>query len=437
MKTKIFFIFAIGLWLINIQPVFGQTLLEDTEGNKNGSQGPGVTITGNSANGSLGLESNFRLKKEGKEMLILGFGISGKATNGIAPILKKGKILPGAKFSFNLGYSFNAKEIFKTVRKLKEDYQKVKIQEKELIKMAPFTRLERSAIETLKQIIPVESTDQSAEAASKKKRTVKKNLRSLKTRYQNKIEEIENKFYETDKDITREAGLQSLEEFKKAIKDYYSEIEHFVQNKDSTPDSKLFNLSVFYEMAKLKFFSPDLPLDQQVSEDTFQGLGMAVSYSHYFSNSKILFSVGFNMKRDNNLSSLSQVNITDTTAIGGMDNTERTISEGITAYQGALETFVTKSFYVSSYRKIFPDLALTTYAKYSFNKLQKPIVLGVGLFVLKQETTFIPKVGFVGEYVRDLRKGASNENFLKSIKISLLVSLPIKIPRLKLPFLED
>ena len=114
MKYINVFIISVLCFGFGVQPLFTQTNGEDTKGNPFTFPHPGGQLTINLANNTIKIENLFRFK----DSWLLGFGVSGKATNGISPIFSSGEISPGVKFNFNIGYSLGARKIIKKINEL-------------------------------------------------------------------------------------------------------------------------------------------------------------------------------------------------------------------------------------------------------------------------------------------------------------------------------
>ena len=202
--------------------------------------------------------------------------------------------------------------------------------------------------------------------------------------------------------------------------------------KEIPRDLDVFNLSTYYEVSKFNFFSSDLPFDQQITEETFKGIGLQLSYSHYFNAFRTLFTIGAGIKHDNDAYTLDPINIKeDVTSINDTGDITRAIEKEIKALKGKMETFTNKSVYFSGYCKPFSEypLGLAAYANFNFNRLRHPLILGFGAFAVNKDNSFKPIAGIVVEYEQDLKNQV--EKTPKGLKINLIISLPFFTPSIK------
>lgn len=247
-------------------------------------------------------------------------------------------------------------------------------------------------------------------------------------------------FGEEDCSLGRTFNIVNVEKeinsFKEQLRAYISNLTNTLIGKEIPRDLDVLNLSTYYEVSKFKLFSPDLLFEQQITEETFKGVGIQISYSHYVNAFRTLFTIGAGIKRDNNADKLKLVNITDDiTFTNDTGDITRTMKKEITALKGTLETFTNKSVYFSSYCKPLSKypLSLAAYANFNFNRLMHPLILGFGAFAVNKGNSFKPIAGIIIEYEKDLKNHAEKIPFEKRLKINLVVSLPFFTPSIKYP----
>lgn len=114
--TIIFIIIGAVCFGFGVQTLFSQANGEDSKGNPFTFSHPGGQFTINLNNNTIKIESLFRFKNN----WLLGFGISGKAENGVSSLFSTGEISPGAKFNLNIGFSLGADKIIKKINDLHE-----------------------------------------------------------------------------------------------------------------------------------------------------------------------------------------------------------------------------------------------------------------------------------------------------------------------------
>lgn len=452
-KMKYFNVFIISVvcFGFGVQSLFTQTNGEDTKGNPFIFPHPGGQLTINIANNTIKIENLFRFK----DNWLLGFGVSGKATNGISPIFSSGEISPGVKFNFNIGYSLGAQKIIRKINKLHEGAIS--------ILDSPFKKLDsllnkvnenKDAIKTyqdLKKVISAYPDYNELKKEIEQLETTK--LLKLAKIDKVELEELKRKFGELQKSFSKllrenvsnpqkenfdisvfDKEINDVGGIKKQLSAYISESTNILIGNEIPRDLDVFNLSTYYEASKFKFFSSDLPFDQQITEETFKGIGLQLSYSHYFNPLRILFTIGAGIKHDNNANTLDTVNIKeDVTSINETGDITRVIEKEITALKGNMETFTNKSVYFSGYYKPFPEypLSLAAYANLNFNRLRRPLILGFGAFAVNKGNSFKPIAGIVVEYEKDLKNQVEKIPFNKSLKVNLIISLPFFTPSIK------
>jgi len=228
-----------------------------------------------------------------------------------------------------------------------------------------------------------------------------------------------------DKNI--ENILNSTSNFKNKLSEYFSEVTNYLLGEGVPRDVRSINLNVFYERATYKVFSQDLPFEDQISEESFNGYGFQLSYGHNINSIRTLITLGCGIKRDNNADDTVKVN--EITLFTDSSNMSREVTKEITAVKGPFQMFNTKSIYLSAYSKPFINwpFRICAYARYNNNTLKQPIVFGIGTFQVDKENSFKPIAGIIFEYEKDLKRGAEIIPLEKRFKINLVLSLPFKI----------
>jgi len=408
---KIFYVIVVMFLMASAQTLFSQAIYEDSAGNKNKNTSAGTYFTANVANKTIKIETVQWIKLK-EDLLLMGFGVSGKANNSIASILNSGSISPGTQLSVNIGYGLEAKKLFQ-------------VQEKGKLYKNSWNELDKLESE-VKYLTTVPSE---IDAAIQK---ITSELDGYKN--DNKIDElstaiktIKGSDYSPDKATTL---IGKIKQLKNKIRNDYSQIKEEAGGEGAKPDGKLFNLNVYYETAKFKMFSPELAFGEQISEEKIDGGGITLSYTESSKDNRFLFSTGAYVNWGNNASSLTKVKLTDTTTIGSSDNVVRTTANDIVALKGALESTTAYGFYGSAYYRFFPDLGGTVYGRLN---VKGTVRLGLGAFVLNEKKDYAPVAGIAIEYNDNINGSAPEISPGNRWKVNLLLNLPFKINLFKFP----
>jgi len=404
-KVRMLFIFTL-ICFLTVQPLLGQTIFESKNGESLFVRYAGGIVDVNTANNSI----KFSFMLNYSSSWRFGFDISGKSTNGIAPLLKKGKITPGFKINLNIGYLFD----YKRKAKLYDDHAR------------------RIAI--LDENIPLDII----EKINKKAKELDENIEMELEKLENELEESESDSEKRKKIISmkrielQEKKKEALKKMrKKEIKDRKNEERDRIKvekEKEKLRPKKWLNLRLGYENTKYKMFSPDEPYEKQLTDEFFSGISGQLSYNIFMFDSQMLFSLAIGVSRSNNAAFLKTVELTEETIVAYPDEITRRIKkENITAKQGEFETFNMGYLQLSSFwkpSKRYP-FGLIGYGRYNYSNLIRSVNFGFGVFILKSKDALTPVGGIVVEYEDQFNSKMDNISFSERIKVNLTIKLPL------------
>lgn len=144
------------------------------------------------------------------------------------------------------------------------------------------------------------------------------------------------------------------------------------------------NIRVGVGASKYKLLDPSQSYEQQLSSEAFNKINLGVSYN-YFLNGNMIFGAYAGYDRTNNISTLKELTIRETTAVGtGTGGTVRTAESEYTAWEGELKAINQFSLFFDYV--YIPDLlsnrmALSIYSRSNFNSIRSMTNGGVGLYL--------------------------------------------------------
>ncbi len=159
----------------------------------------------------------------------------------------------------------------------------------------------------------------------------------------------------------------------------------------STDDSNLsgfdyLNIRLGTGTARYMLIDTDVTFEQQIRSETFTGVNLGVSYNYYH-NGNMIFGVFGGYDRTNNIFSLNQLAIKDTTPIAtNSDGIVRTAESEFTAWEGQLEPVDQFSLFLDYV--YIPDffsnrLAFSVYSRSNFNDILNSTNGGFGFYLNK------------------------------------------------------
>lgn len=403
-KVRILFIFTF-ICLFHGQLIFGQTIFESKDEESLFVRYAGGIMNINTANKSI--KASFMLNYSSSWRL--GFDVSGKSTNGIAPLLKKGKITPGFKINLNIGYLFD----YKRKVKLYNDYATRIANLDKNIPLDIIEKIEKKASELDKNIEKeLEELEKKLEESEpdpeKRKKVVSKKKIELEEKKKNALKEMREK----------EIAKRKDEEKQKIIAE---------MDKEKLKPKKWLNLRLGYENSKYKIFSPEEPYETQISDEVFSGISGQLSYNIFMFDSQMLLGLAIGISYSNNAAWLTEVELTDEIVVASPNETTQRIKrENITARQGKFKSFYKGYLQLSSFwkpSKRYP-FGIIGYGRYNYSNVIRSINLGFGIYIVKSKDALSPVAGIIVEYGDQFDSTKSNISFADRLKVNLDIKIP-------------
>ena len=188
------------------------------------------------------------------------------------------------------------------------------------------------------------------------------------------------------------------------------------------------NLRLGYEKEEFKLFSPEASFENQITNKSFNGLSVRLSYNSYLHDYDTLVSFAIGISQTNNASLLKKVELTDETVYGTSDeNITRSSKKTFTARQGTFETFNLGYILLSSFWKPSKlPFGIIAYGRYNYSRLVRSLNLGTGIYILKsKEKSLVPLGGIVVEFEDKFDSEMKDVSFGDRFTVNLALTLPL------------